>query len=143
MSKITKNPLKITFNGSLAFVKGVEPPTCRLGGDRSILLSYTNIERILLYQTQARKTRKNTKIILVLILGLLLTIIKHKILCLYDRMYTIFCNVWWTGLPLRRRPLYPTELHERNGVGDKAQQIALSVNDRYRNEISLSKLLLL
>jgi hypothetical protein len=33
----------------LAFPRGFEPPTCRLGGDRSILLSYENIKAILLH----------------------------------------------------------------------------------------------
>lgn len=37
-----KAPKKVTVSGALAFPRGFEPPACRLGGDRSILLSYGN-----------------------------------------------------------------------------------------------------
>ena len=35
-------------SGFLAFPRGFEPPACRLGGDRSILLSYGNITYFIL-----------------------------------------------------------------------------------------------
>ena len=38
-----KKPENVVFSGFLARLKGFEPPTCRLGGGRSILLSYKRI----------------------------------------------------------------------------------------------------
>ena len=38
-----KTPEKCLFSGVLAHLRGFEPPACRLGGDRSILLSYGEI----------------------------------------------------------------------------------------------------
>ena len=40
--------MKTDLISKLAPMKGVEPPTCRLGGDRSILLSYMGLCSVIL-----------------------------------------------------------------------------------------------
>ena len=42
-------PAKTDLISKLAPMKGVEPPTCRLGGDRSILLSYMGLYYLIVF----------------------------------------------------------------------------------------------
>ena len=100
--------IALANNLFLAFPAGIEPTVYRLGGDCVIRLRYGKILTLwkLLNET------KIIKFIPIFIPIWFFMLTKHNIWCIFALLCTIFSNIWRIKCFLRRRTLYPTEVHE-------------------------------